>query len=127
MILAWAFGNKGPRNSRLIYNEDDVFNCHNSCQTRWDTYFSCLNSDQEDCTPYKRYNNWKDVTCVWINRFGFYCDDGCDEGNGGCGAVVAAMIIAATFVIRYKRRSASANCQRFCFVDKIVDLIPAVF
>ena len=108
-------------------------NCYNSCQTRWGTYFDCLNSNQEDCTPYERYDNWKDVTCVWINGFGFYCDDdesddgSGDNGDGCCGAMVAVMIIAATVVIRYKRRTTSANCQRFCFVDKIANLIPAVF
>lgn len=118
----------------MLYNEDDVSNCHNSCQTRRGTYFGCLNSNQEDCTPYKRYDDWKDVTCVWINGFGFYCDDddesddgSGDNGDGCCGALVAVMIIAATVVIRYKRRTTSANCQRFCFVDKIANLILAVF
>lgn len=90
VIVAWASGNKGPRDSGLMYNEDDVSNCPNSCQTRWVTSFGCLNSNQEDCTPYKRYDDWKNGTCVFVEGFGYYCnaddDDESDEGgDGGCG------------------------------------------
>lgn len=99
VIVAWASGNKGPQDTtRLKYDEDDVSNCSNSCQTREVTYYGCQNANQEECVPYRKYGGWKSGTCVWLEGFDYYCDaddesdeggdggdDGGDNGDGGCG------------------------------------------
>ncbi len=91
VIVAWASGNKGPQDTTgLKYDEDDVSNCSNSCQTREVTYYGCQNANQEECTPYRKHGGWKSGTCVWLEGFGYYCnaddDDESDEGgDGGCG------------------------------------------
>ena len=60
VIVAWASGNKGPQDTTgLKYDEDDVSNCSNSCQTREVTYYGCQNANQEECTPYRKHGGWK--------------------------------------------------------------------
>lgn len=93
VIVAWASGNKGPQDRiGLTTWEDNLSSCPGACQTRMGTIYGCQNANQEECYKYTDWEKWKSGTCVWLEGFGFYCDDeggdgdnGGDSGDGGCG------------------------------------------
>ena len=73
------------------------------------TIYGCQNANQEECYKYTDWEKWKSGTCVWLEGFGFYCDDesdeggdggddGGDNGDGGCGEGMAAVVVAATMI-----------------------------
>ncbi len=47
------------------------------------TIYGCQNANQEECYKYTDWEKWKSGTCVWLEGFGFYCDDESDEGGDG--------------------------------------------
>lgn len=55
VIVAWASGNNGPQDTiGLKYDEDDVSNCSNSCQTREVTYYGCQNCQSRGVRPLQK-------------------------------------------------------------------------